>query len=153
MEIEPDRAEAVIKRLADMADYTIIDLPYHSSRAGQTAIQHCDLVALVVAPDLTCVLSGKVTLELLRSWGVSAGLVGAIIVRREIAARAMKLPEISSQLGCDIIGVMPPAGEVCIVAQERGVPLVFYQPDNIAAVSLSEIATRLVAGEAMAVRL
>jgi DNA-binding response OmpR family regulator len=151
-EIELDQAEAVMKGLADMADYTIIDLPCHPSSASQAAIQHCDLVALIVAPELTCVLSGKVTLELLRSWGVGVGLVGAIIVRREIAARAMKLPEIRSSLGCDIVGVMPPAGEACIAAQERGVPLVFYQPDNLAAVSLSEIANRLVAGEVMALR-
>jgi pilus assembly protein CpaE len=148
-EIEPDRAEAVIKGLAGMADYTIIDLPCHPSSANQAAIRHCDFVTLVLLPEPACVMSGKLTLELLKSWGV--GLVGAIIVRRAIAARAMKVPEIRSRLGCDIIGVMPPAAQACIEAQERGVPLVLYQPDSLAAVNLTEIAHRLVAGEVVAI--
>ncbi len=152
-EIEPDQAEFVIKGLADMADHIIIDLPCHPSSASQAAIRHCDFVALVVAPEVTCVMSGKATVELLKSWGVSGGLVGAVVVNRTIAARAMKLREIRSQLGCEIVGVVPPAAEACIAAQERGVPLVLYHPDSIAAVQLTEIATRLVAGEVMAMRL
>jgi DNA-binding response OmpR family regulator len=49
-EIEPDQAKAVIEGLADMADYTIIDLPCYASGAGQAAIRRCDFVALVVEP-------------------------------------------------------------------------------------------------------
>jgi DNA-binding response OmpR family regulator len=152
-EIEPDQAEAVIEGLAGMADYTVIDLPYSASGANQAAIRCCDYVALVVAPELTCVLSGKVTLELLRLWGVSGGLVGAVVVNRTIAARAMKLREIRSRLGCEIVGVVPPAVEACIAAQERGVPLVIYEPDSMAAANLTEMANRLVAGEVIAVTL
>jgi MinD-like ATPase involved in chromosome partitioning or flagellar assembly/CheY-like chemotaxis protein len=152
-EIEPGQAEAVIKGLAGMADYVIIDLPCHPSSANQAAIRHCDSVTLVVVSEPVCVMSGKVTLELLRSWGVSGGLVGAVVVNRTLLAKAMKLPEIRSRLGCEIVGVVPPAAEACIAAQERGVPLVLYQPDSMAAVNLTEISNRLVAGEVMAVRL
>jgi DNA-binding response OmpR family regulator len=152
-EIEPDQAEAVIEGLAGMADYIVIDLPYSASSANQAAIRCCDYVALVVAPELICVMSGKVTLELLKSWGVSGGLVGAVVVNRTIAARAMKLREIRSRLGCEIVGVVTPAVEACIAAQERGVPLVIYQPDNIAAANVTEMANRLIAGEVIAVTL
>ena len=152
-QIEPDQAEAMIEGLAGMADYTVIDLPCYASSANKAAIRRCDFVALVVAPEMTCVMSGKVTLELLRSWDVSGGLVGAIVVNRMIAARAMKLREIKSGLGCEIVGVVPPAAETCIAAQERGVPLVIYQPNSTAAVNLAEMTNRLVAGEVIAVRL
>jgi CheY-like chemotaxis protein/MinD-like ATPase involved in chromosome partitioning or flagellar assembly len=152
-EIEPDQAEAVIEGLADMADYTIIDLPCYASGAGQAAIRRCDFVALVVEPELTCVMSGKVALELLRSWGVSGGLVGAVVVNRTMVARAMKLHEIRSRLGCEIVGVVPPAAEACIAAQERGVPLVIYEPDSRVAVNLTEMTNRLVAGEVISVSL
>jgi Flp pilus assembly CpaE family ATPase len=152
-EIEPDQAEAVIEELAGMADYVILDLPRHPSSATQAAMRHCDSVALVVAPELACVMAGKLTLELLGSWGVSGGLVGAVVVNRTILAGAMKSPEIRSRLGCEIVGVVPPAAEVCMAAQERGVPLVLYKPDNTAAVNLTEIANRLVASEVMAMRL
>ena len=152
-QIEPDRAEAVIEGLTGMADYTVIDLPCYGSSASQAAIRRCDFVALVVAPELVCVISGKVALGLLESSGVSGGLVGAVVVNRTIAARAMKLREIRSRLGCEIVGVVPPAVEACIAAQERGVPLVIYQPDSVAAVNLIEVTNRLVAGEVIAVGL
>jgi len=150
-EIGPDQAKAIIEGLAGMADYTIIDLPCYASGAGQAAIRRCDYVALVVEPELTCVMSGNVTLGLLRSCGVSGGLVGAIVVNRMIIARAMKLREIRSRLGCEIVGVVPPAAEACLAAQERGVPLVIYEPDSMAAVNLTEMTNRLVAGEVLSV--
>jgi DNA-binding response OmpR family regulator len=152
-EIEPDQAEAVIEGLAGMADYIVIDLPCSASSASQAAVRCCDYVALVVAPELTCVMSGKVTLELLKSWGVSGGLVGVVVVNRAMVARAMKLREIRSRLGCEIVGVVPPAIEACIAAQERGVPLAIYQPNSTVAVNLTEMANRLVAGEVIAMRL
>jgi septum formation inhibitor-activating ATPase MinD len=98
-------------------------------------------------------MSGKVALELLRLWGVSGGLVGAVVVNRTMVARAMKLREIRSLLGCEIVGVVPPATEACIAAQERGVPLVIYQPDSTVAANLTETANRLVAGEVIAMGL
>jgi DNA-binding response OmpR family regulator len=149
-EIEPDQAKAVIEGLAGMADYVIIDLPCYASGANQAAIRCCDFVALVVEPELTCVMSGNVTLGLLRLWGVSGGLVGAVVVNRTMVARAMKLHEIRSRLGCETVGVVPPVAEACIAAQERGVPLVIYQPDSTAAANLAEMANRLVAGEVIA---
>ena len=152
-EIEPDQAKAVIEGLADMADYIVIDLSCYASGAGQAAIRRCDFVALVVEPELTCVMSGKVALELLRSWGVSGGLVGAVVVNRTMVARAMKLHEIRSRLGCEIVGVVPPAAEACIAAQERGVPLAIYEPDSRVAVNLTEMTNRLVTGEVIAVGL
>ena len=79
--------------------------------------------------------------------------MGAVVVNRTLLAKAMKLPEIRSRLGCEIVGVVPPAAEACIAAQERGVPLVLHQPHSTAAVNLTEIANRLAAGEAMTMRL
>ncbi|MGA9351853.1 MAG: hypothetical protein WBW48_24040, partial [Anaerolineae bacterium] len=84
---------------------------------------------------------------------LSGGLVGAVVVNRTMVARAMKLREIRSLLGSEIVGVVPPAAEACIAAQERGVPLVIYQPDSTAAANLTEMANRLVAGEVISMRL
>ena len=78
--------------------------------------------------------------------------MGAVVVNRTLLAKAMKLPEIRSRLGCEIVGVVPPAAEACIAALERGVPLVLYQPSSTAATNLTEIANRLAAGEVMAMR-
>lgn len=141
--INDDQAEAVIKVLAGMADVTILDLPGYPCDSSRAATQLCDRLALVVEPEAVSVASGKLTLELLEAWGVGGGVVGLVVVNR--AMLAMPLTAIQSQLGCEIIGVMPPAVEACVAAQKQGVPLVLYQPEHLAAVSLTEIANKLVA--------
>jgi len=142
-DVEPDQAQAVITGLSGMADYLIVDLPVHDRGVSQAVIGLCDFVALVVEPEPTSLASATLALKLLKSWGISEGAVGLVVVNRTMLA--VSLAEIRSQLGCEIVGVMPPAAEGCIAAQKRGVPLVVHQPANIAAGSLIEIANRLTA--------
>lgn len=152
-EIKPEQAEAIIKGLADMADYLIIDLPCHPSAATQTALVHSDFVTLIVEPEPACVASGQLTLELLQSWGVGGELVGVVVVNRTVLSLPMRLTEIRAQLGRNIIGVVPPAADGCKRALEFGKPIVISQPDTVAAVSLTEIADRLVTGKALSTSL
>lgn len=152
-EIKPEQAEAIIKGLADMADYLIIDLPCHPSAATQTALVHSDFVTLIVEPEPACVASGQLTLELLQSWGVGGELVGVVVVNRTVLSLPMRLTEIRAQLGRNIIGVVPPAADGCKRALEFGKPIVISQPDTVAAVSLTEIADRLVTGKALSMSL
>lgn len=152
-EIKPEHAEAIIKGLAGMADYTIINLPCHPSAATQTALVHSDFVTLIVEPEPACVASGQLTLELLRSWGVGRASVGVVVVNRSPLSLPMKLTEIGSHLACDIIGVVPPAADACRRAVELGVPIVLSQPDTTAAISLTEIANRLLADTVVPVSL
>ena len=152
-EIEPNQAEAVIQGLAGIADYVIIDLPCHASSASQVAVRHCNFVSLVLEPEPSCVVAGRVTLELLKSWGVGGELVGLVVVNRAALSLSVRLTEIRSQLGCEVVGVVPPAAEAFMAAQERGAPLVLCQPDHIAAVGLAEMASRLAADRVTAMRL
>jgi DNA-binding response OmpR family regulator len=141
--IRPDQAEAVITGLIRIADYTIVDLPCYPSSASQAALRHCDFVVLVMEPEPGCVQAAKMTLEMLQSWGVSGGLVGSVIVNRTASAMSLKSDEISSQLDCSIIGVVPLAAEACLSSQKRGVPFVVSQPDNPASANLVELADKL----------
>jgi Flp pilus assembly CpaE family ATPase len=142
-EIEPDQTKAVIKGLAGMVDYVIVDLPVHDHGVSQAAIGLCDYVVLVVEPEPTSLASSKRALKLLKSWGISEWVVGLVVVNRTMLA--VPLAEIGSRVGCEIVGVVPPAVEGCIAAQKSGVPLVVHQPGNMAAGSLIDIANRLIA--------
>ncbi len=146
-EIEPEQAEAVIKGLTQMGEFVVVDLPSYPSSANRAALRVCDLVGLVVEPEPTCINAGKMALALFKSWGVSGSLIGAVVVNAKPSAMGMNVSEISARLGCEVVGVVPPAAEACLVAQQAGVPLVLSQPENRAANNLSEIANRLAAGK------
>ena len=146
-----DQAEAVIKELAGMSDYIVIDLPCNSLTASEAAIRQCDFVGLVVEPEPICVKSARLTLDLLISLGVSEVEVGVVVVNHTRSPSPVSLDAIKSQLGCEIVGVVPPA-EDFMVAQQSGAPIVLHNPDSLCAYSLSEVANRLAADTPIAMK-
>ncbi len=150
-EIGPEHAEALIKALADIAEYVVIDLPCYPSSANEAALRACDVAGLIVAPDAPCIESAKVTLSLLESWGVGRQGVRIVIVNRVGLLTALPLDHIRAELGCEIVGVVPPAIEPCLRAQQSGIPLVLDEPESVAALNLAELTERLATGQVMAV--
>jgi septum formation inhibitor-activating ATPase MinD len=81
--------------------------------------------------------------ELLAAWGVSKSLVRGVITTRMILPMMMKIESIKSHLDCEIIGVVPYSVKACSMSQISGQPIVLIHQDNIAAMSLIEIADKL----------
>jgi Flp pilus assembly CpaE family ATPase len=144
--MQPDQIKAIIEGLAVMADYVLVDLCSYPSAENQVAVQHCNMLLLVVTPDLPCVCAGKVYLRLLETWGVGYSRIGAVIVNHVglVSTGGMMMQDVSSELGCRIIGVIPPISEENILAaRKRGMPVVEYQPDSMIASNLADIAQRI----------
>ncbi|MEX0714421.1 MAG: response regulator [Pirellulales bacterium] len=150
--IEPAQAEAVIRGLAGTADYLLLDLPCQPSAATQAAVRLCNFIALVTDREPSSVLACRTMLELMKGWGVGGSLVGAVIVNRTASVAPMKMPDLQAQLGSMVVGVIPPAADACLRAQESGSPLVLSQPNNVASASFVELANRLVADVVVAVK-
>ncbi len=145
--------EALLRRAALMADYVVLDLPCCPSAANQAAARACDLVALVLESESSCINAAKASLGLLSSWGVVGNLVGAVIVNRGASAMAVSLREIKGELGCEILGVMPAAGDACIAAVNSGVPLPLSSPNHMATSTLVEMTNRLMTDATVGIRL
>jgi len=145
-QIQPEQAKTIIRVLSQMSRYTIVDLPNYPFGVGPAIIQHFDFVSLVLEPDPMCVQAAKPILKLVRAWGPSDSLMGAIVVNRVPPTIPVALADIQSELGCNILGVVPHAAELFITARRLGKPIVLYQPSSIAAASLAEIATKLTVG-------
>ena len=137
------QALAIVKGLAAMADYMILDLPGWGSEALRELLLNCRQIVLVVERELTAVLSGKVTMEIIKLWGINPSLVGLVVVTRMVFPVSLSNEEIKSRVGCDILGLVPYSLEACLTAQKAGKPIVLADPGNIAADSLIRIARQL----------
>lgn len=142
-EIQPKHAKAILQGLADMAAYTIVDLPCHLSAASKTAIQESDYVIAIVDHEPLAWSAGKVLLAQLASWGVSREQLGAVVVKRSPSDRPLKASESSLELGCDVLGVFSPAEEACEIALNAYAPIVLSQGGTAPAMSLTQIANKL----------
>jgi DNA-binding response OmpR family regulator len=148
-----ESVKATIRQFTNMAEYVVLDIQPGASPAIEAAIRACDLVTVILEPDVTSVQAAKVSLDLLRSWGVSGSLVSATVSNRSGMTSGTNLREIKSQLGCEIIGVVPFASEACTAALSQGVPLAIWRADNIASMTLKEMASRLSASALVGIRL
>jgi Flp pilus assembly CpaE family ATPase len=142
-DIEAEQADALVDKLTGMADFTLIDLPSQPSAATQAVMHHCDYVAMIMEREPASVACARTLLDVFKSWGMDGNRVGAVIVNRVVIAIPMELGEIRTRLGCEIVGVIPPAVDACLHAQKNSVPLVMFQPDHFAAAALVETAGRL----------
>ena len=149
-EIEPEQAAAVVQGLARMADFVIIDMPHLPMVATQAAIAHCHLTVLVTEREPGSIFCGKAMLHRLQAWGVGGHHVGAVVVNRSPSSLSLEMSKIRSQLGCDLIGLIPSDANACLHAHESGVPVVLSTLNHDISLSLLEITSRITDGKVMA---
>jgi Flp pilus assembly CpaE family ATPase len=142
-EIEPAHVEAIVGGLSRMAEYAVLDLPEYSSPALEPALHMCDLVTLVVEPEPVSVNAGRELLQALKPKGLSTAIICAVVVNRAVLSAPLTSADIRSQLGCDVIGTVPPVADGCALAVKLGAPLVLSQPESMATAALNDIADRL----------
>lgn len=138
-EIEPGSAEAIIRSLARLADYVVVDLPASLSKANRAVIEISGSMALVVERDPVCVRSAGLMARTIESWNAVPQPIGAIIVNRDSVGCPMPLAEIDTLLGCQLLGVIPPAADSCLRAHYKGAPVVTNDPESLMAASINDL--------------
>lgn len=141
-EIDPPAAEGLIGTVSRMAERVVIDLPPPALRMTRAVVRKCDFVAIVLERDAVSVHAAKVILRLVRSWGITQLVTGAIVVNRVTTYVPMPMDEITPQLDCAVLAVVPPAIELCARANQAGSPVVFFQPESTLAGVLTDVASR-----------
>lgn len=141
--LDAERTDTIVKGLARMAEFVILDLPSWPSAVTATAALQSEYVALVTEREPLAVRYGQAAVAQLKAWGVSERRIGAVVVGRSTLPLAMDLPTIRSLLGCGILRIVPPAAAACYKAYVDRTPLVLSQPDNEAAEVYLDIARTL----------
>jgi Flp pilus assembly CpaE family ATPase len=151
-EIDAAKAAHLIETLALRADHLVIDLPSQITEASRAVFERAAFTAIVVERDPACVAFASHMVTLARNWGTGGVHTGAILVNRVTLNSPVRLPDVRSQLQCEVMGVIPPAADACTYAQAAGVPLVLADPSQLAAEAFAEIAGRLAVDPVRAAR-
>jgi MinD-like ATPase involved in chromosome partitioning or flagellar assembly len=144
-EITGQQAEEIVKGLAGMVDYVVVDIPSNPAKVAKAALRCCQFIAMVVELESSCLAAAPAMLKALDSWGVGGPLVGAVLVQRIPDTSTMTADYVRSHLACPLVGLIPPAPDLCAQALRSGSPLLLSHPDSICAAALGELAGRLAA--------
>ncbi len=141
-DLTPDHVKRLVKALAGLADYLILDLPACLSDANRAAAEVSGRLVLVVERDPVCVQSAKLMARSIEAWEGASQPIEVILVNRASPHCPMPLPEIETQLGVCALGVVPPEPDVCLGAELAHTPVIAFQPDSLVADSLIALAER-----------
>ena len=142
-EIRPEQVKALLSALAKLADYVIVDLPTSLGETNRAVIENSSQLVLVTERDAICVQSAKLILLSIGAWNPTLHVAGAVIVNRAALVTPIPMPKIEAELGIPTLRVIPPASDLCSAAQNAGSPLVTFDPESLAAGSLTALAERL----------
>lgn len=137
-EIAPGRAQAILKVLASMADYVVVDLPASLSGTNREVIENANHLVLVAEQDPVCIHTAGLVEQAIQAWGGAPQSIGTVIVYRAAAAAPID-PEGIDQ----VLGVIPPEPDLCLRAQTAHAPLVAFLPESLMAENLIALAARL----------
>ncbi|MFP4250278.1 MAG: CpaE family protein [Armatimonadota bacterium] len=145
VEITPEQASAIVDATSKLSDYMVLDIPACPCEAAREAMRRAWRVFLVLEPEPAAIRAAEVTLDSLRTAGVTGQLMGALMVNRAAVPVGPSLEEIQERLNIQIHAVIPPAAEACAAAQRTGTPVVLAQPESVYAASIGEATDRLTA--------
>ena len=151
-DLDADRVALIIEKLGQMADYVLLDIPYGASAANQAAARACDLMIVVMEPEPGAIQCAKMQLDLMTSWDIVGALVGIVLVNRSGAPGNVSLRDVNQQLGGEIVGVVPFAGELAPIAFAQGLPMVVIKPEHGITAAFKEILRRLTADTLIGIR-
>jgi Flp pilus assembly CpaE family ATPase len=94
-------------------------------------------------PDPLSVEFARETLQMLDRWGVDTTARGLLVVNRAPLSNSIRPQEVKSRTGCDVVGVVPSAGEACLMAFGANKLLCTSQPEARFSLAIAEIAESL----------
>jgi pilus assembly protein CpaE len=141
--IAPEAAERLLEASTELADLTLVDLPAQITETHRGVLEASDFVALVLEPDGLCAEYAQMAIKVFEQWGVNPAVLGLLVVNRAALTNALRPRDLRDQLGCEVVGVAPAAGEGCLLALNAGKPLVLLQPESRFAASIRTLAENL----------
>jgi MinD-like ATPase involved in chromosome partitioning or flagellar assembly/CheY-like chemotaxis protein len=134
--------EALVQRAATLADHVLIDATIALPHLLKPAVARASFTVVVLEREpFSIEVASRITGPL-AAWCGRAGCVGAALVNHVPFLESMPLPAIKAQLGCGIVGVIPPAREMLQSYRRQG-PIVLAAPEAPVSVAYDEMAARL----------
>ena len=108
-------------------------------------MQHSTFTALVVERNRIGLHAALAKMTDLRSMTSRPDAVGAVVVNKTPFIEFLSPSEFGKRLGCGVLGVVPPAADMCIAGEFEPLPIESH-PETAFSASIQELARRLNAG-------
>jgi len=140
--VSPEHIEPLFDKLLLMADYVIVDVGRALSRITLPVIRRADHLVIVLASDRASMDLARKALEYFNFLGIRSGTMVPIL-NRAVGRQGLSKEEIERYLDLPVALTVPYEEDRFTVAINQGVPLIQWEPNCAAALSLQDLALQL----------
>lgn len=126
-----EQLEAVVKHLAQIAPYIILDLGSSLSNSAQKVLKHCDQVLVALESTTYTIQLAKALMDSLIAIGISRQKIHPILLNRARMEQAVSLDTVKKDLGYAIKSIFTPAPELAYQATAAVKPMIVIDPDSL----------------------
>jgi DNA-binding response OmpR family regulator len=140
--LSPEHATAILDGLSQSAEHVLVDLPASPAPTSRLTLQRSAGVLLLVQPVRDSLVAAKRLAQYV-SRHVGAGTsLGIVIANLAPIASPISHDEIRQAIEWEIVGSLPPAADLCALAQLKGIPFTQMQPDSVLSQAVFALARR-----------
>jgi septum site-determining protein MinD len=141
MKFDLDRFQSIIDTLKKNYDIVLVDTAPGLGKEAIVATNVIDEGIIVTTPDIPSVTDALKTIDLLRR--LKKNITGFVINRKKNEKYELSAEEISSNLECNLLSIIPEDNKVPI-SISRGIPLVIMDGNSSASIAIKILAGDLV---------
>ena len=146
LSVPPDHAEVLVRFLAGLAQYVLLDIGVGLDEANQRVLTHCGHVIVTIEPEnVALTLAQELLSEMNDTLSIPQQTVMLAIIKKSRSAPYFSNPQIEERLNRSILGTIPPAPELAFQAARAHEPMVLLQQDSLVVRQFREFARALVA--------
>ena len=144
-QISPAQAQTVVKNLAAVADYLLLDLGVGLGETNSQVLSACHQIVVVIEPQRVAITLAQILLgEITRSLGLPNHQVSLVMIHKvPFGSNTFTKHIIEAALQHELIGTVTPAQDLAFQSAERAMPMIVMQPDGVVARQFRSIAGQL----------
>ena len=140
--VTAEQARALMGVAHELADFILVDLTSLPAPSMEQVLQHSTSVLLVLERNRIGLHAAKAKLPALQSMARRPDSFSVVLINKTPFVEFLAPVEFSRELDCNVMGMIPPAGDLLGAADQMGVT-VLTRPDTPFSQSVQELARRL----------
>ena len=144
-DVKPEHIEALLKLTEAQYDYVIMDIGSTLSASSVKALDHADLICVVLQETLPFIRDSKRFIHTLQSLGYTKDKVHLILNRYEKGGD-IRLEDVEATLGMKVFKTIPNSYEAVSASVNQGVPIMKIARHDPVTKALQEVAQKLAEG-------
>jgi MinD-like ATPase involved in chromosome partitioning or flagellar assembly len=128
---DPERVEALVRRLSTMCSHLILDCGSGFSASTLRVLALADQILVLVEPLRYTVLMARALMADLEAAGMARNKMDFLLANRERSSLQLARSKIEEMIGKPAIVTITPAPELAFQSAESGVPIVIRDPNAL----------------------